>query len=227
LELEGGVDISPYREKYHRQLDELKIFTESLANQVSAAIEQSIRSLVESNPDLAKEIISGDQKVDELNQKIEKRCMELLALQQPMAKDLRMIIGILKIGIDLERIGDLAVDAARVTIQQRDKAQITKLEYIPRMADIARTMLNQAMEALKNDDADLARQTTKWDYEIDGLYVKARDKILKIIIERPEVIDGAVSLLMVNRHIERSGDHICNICEAIVYMVEAKREHLN
>ena len=223
----GEWRISPYREKYHKQLDETKLFTIDLATMVGNAIEQSIKSLVESNPDLAKEVISGDQKVDELNQKIERRCMELLALQQPMAKDLRMIIGILKIGIDLERIGDLAVDAARVTIQLKEKPQVTKLEFIPKMAGIAIKMLQQAMEALANDDADLARQTTKWDYEIDGLYVKARDKLLKIIIEKPELINGAVTLLMVNRHMERVGDHICNICEAIVYMVEAKREHLN
>jgi phosphate transport system protein len=226
-ERKGGVEISPYREKYHKQLDDTKIFTIDLANMVGSAIEQSIKSLVESNPDLAKEIISGDQKVDELNQKIERKCMELLALQQPMAKDLRMLVGILKIGIDLERIGDLAVDVARATIQLKDKPQVTKLEFIPRMADIAIKMLQQAMEALAHDDANLARQITKWDYEIDGLYVKARDKLLKIIIEKPGLIDGAASLLMVNRHMERTGDHICNICEAIVYMVEAKREHLN
>ena len=221
------MEISPYREKYHRQLEDLKIYTASLANLVSSAIEQSMTSLEESNQDMAKEVISGDQRVDELNLKIEKQCMELLALQQPMAKDLRTIIGILKIGIDLERIGDLAVDVARATIQQKDNAQITKLEQIRRMADTARKMLHQAMEALKTDDADLARQTTKWDYEIDGLYVKVRDMLLKIIIEKPEKLNGAISLLMVNRHIERSGDHTCNICEAIVYMIEAKREHLN
>ena len=221
------MEISPLREKYHRQLDDLKIFTENLADRVSTAIELSIKSLEESNSDLAKEVIQGDQVVDELDQKIEKKCMELLALQQPMAKDLRMIIGVLKIGIDLERIGDLAVDVARVTIQLRDKANITKLEYISRMADIARKMLDSAMEALRNDDADMARQTTKWDYEIDGMYVKARDNLLKIVIENPKFIDEATSLLMVNRQIERAGDHICNICEAIVYMVEAKREHLN
>lgn len=223
---EGGVEI-PSREKYHKQLDDLKVFTENLADQVSAAIEHSIKSLEESNPDLAKEVIQGDQKADEQNQMIEKKCMELLALQQPMAGDLRRIIGVLKIGIDLERIGDLAVDVARVTIQLRDKSRMTKLEYIPGMADIARKMLEQSMEALRDDDADLARQTTKWDYEIDRLYVKTRDKLLKIVIENPEFINEAISLLMVNRQIERAGDHICNICEAIVYMVEAKREHLN
>jgi phosphate transport system protein len=99
--------------------------------------------------------------------------------------------------------------------------------YIPQMAETSKKMLMQSMEALMNGDADMARQVTKWDYEIDGLYVKARTKLLKIIIERPEVINEGTALLMVNRQLERTGDHICNICETIVYMVEAKREHLN
>jgi phosphate transport system protein len=177
--------------------------------------------------DQAREVIKNDQEMDDLSLRIENLCMELLALQQPMAKDLRRIIGILKIGIDLERIGDLAVDIARVTTQSQNKIQITKLEYIPHMAEVATKMLEQSMVALMNSDPDLARQVTKWDYEIDGLYVKARTKLLKIIIERPEVINEGTALLMVNRHLERIGDHICNICETIVYMVEAKREHLN
>ncbi len=219
--------MSPYRERYRRELDELKELTEDLAKQVNSAIDNSVIALRDSNVELAREVIAQDQKVDDQSQKIENLCMELLALQQPMAKDLRRIIGILKIGIDLERIGDLAVDVARVTAQSKDSIQITKLEYIPRMAEINRKMLTQAMDALMRGDADLARQITKWDYEIDSLYVKARDKLLKIIIERPEVINQGTSLLMVNRHQERIGDHICNICETIVYMVEAKREHLN
>lgn len=219
--------MSPYRERYHRKLDDLVNQTRDLANQASSAIEKSVAALRESNVDLAKEVIKNDQSVDDLSQRIEGLCMELLALQQPMAKDLRRVIGILKIAIDLERISDLAVDVARVTAQSKDKIQITKLEYIPTMAEVDRKMLDQTMEALANGDADLARQVTKWDYEIDGLYVKARDKLLKIIIERPEVINEGTSLLMVNRHLERIGDHICNICEAIVYMVEGRREHLN
>jgi phosphate transport system protein len=219
--------MSPYRERYHRELDELKTLTEELAKHVGIAIEQSVTALRDFDVEMAKEIIKGDQLVDDMSQKIENLCMELLALQQPMAKDLRRIIGILKIGIDLERIGDLAVDIARVAAQAKDKTHITKLEYIPRMAEIARKMLSESIVALKNDDSDLARQITKWDYEIDGLYVKARSKLFKLIIERPEIIDDGTSLLMVNRHLERIGDHICNICESIVYIVEAKREHLN
>jgi len=219
--------MSPYRERYHRDLKELKNLTKDLADRVGGAIDKSVVALSDSNMDLAREIIKHDQEMDDLSQKIENLCMELLALQQPMAKDLRRIIGILKIGIDLERIGDLAVDVARVTTQSQNKIQITKLEYIPRMAEISKKMLEQSMEALMNSDANLARQVTKWDYEIDGLYVKARTKLLKIIIEKPVVINEGTALLMVNRHLERTGDHICNICETIVYMVEAKREHLN
>jgi len=216
-----------YRERYHRDLTELKNLTKELADLVGAAIEKSVIALIDANVELAREVIKRDQDMDDLSLRIENLCMELLALQQPMARDLRRIIGILKIGIDLERIGDLAVDVARVTAQSQNKIQITKLEYIPRMAEISKKMLMESMEALMNNDADMARQVTKWDYEIDGLYVKARDKLLNIIIERPEVIKEGTSLLMVNRHLERTGDHICNICETIVYMVEAKREHLN
>ncbi|MDQ1262444.1 MAG: Phosphate-specific transport system accessory protein PhoU [Euryarchaeota archaeon] len=219
--------MSPYRERYHRDLKELKNLTIDLANRGGEAIDKSVLALRDYNMDLARDVIKHDQEMDDLGLKIENLCMELLALQQPMAKDLRRIIGILKIGIDLERIGDLAVDVARVTTQSQNKIQITKLEYIPRMAEISKKMLEQSMEALMNSDADLARHVTKWDYEIDGLYVKARTKLLKIIIERPDVINEGTALLMVNRHLERTGDHICNICETIVYMVEAKREHLN
>ena len=217
----------PYRQRYRKDLSDLKSLTKDLADRVGEAIEKSVVALSDSNVDQAREIIKNDQEVDDLSIRIENLCLELLVLQQPMARDLRRIIGILKIGIDLERIGDLAVDIARVTAQSHNKIEITKLEFIPRMADIGRKMLRESMEALMNDDADMARQITKWDYEIDGLYVKARDKLLKIIIERPEVIKEGTSLLMVNRHLERTGDHICNICETIVYMVEAKREHLN
>jgi phosphate transport system protein len=219
--------MSLYRERYHRDLSELKSLTKELADLVGAAIEKSVIALIDANVELAREVIKRDQDMDDLSIRIENLCMELLALQQPMARDLRRIIGILKIGIDLERIGDLAVDVARVTAQSQNKIQITKLEYIPRMAEISKKMLTESMEALMNNDADMARQVTKWDYEIDGLYVKARDKLLNIIIDRPEIIKEGTSLLMVNRHLERTGDHICNICETIVYMVEAKREHLN
>ena len=183
----------PYRQRYRKDLSELKNLTKKLADRVGEAIEKSIVALSESNVNLAREIIKDDQETDDLSIKIENLCLELLVLQQPMARDLRRIIGILKIGIDLERIGDLAVDIARVTAQSHNKIEITKLEFIPRMAEVSRKMLRESMDALMSSDADMARQITKWDYEIDGLYVKARDKLLNIIIEQPEVITEGTS----------------------------------
>jgi phosphate transport system protein len=219
--------MSPYRERYHRELEELKMDAEMLVDQVDLAVAKSVEALREYNVEKAREVIRDDQIINDLNLRIEKRCMQLLALQQPMAKDLRLIVTTLKIGIDLERIGDLAVDIARIVVHSRNKVHVKSLKNIPRMAEVAGEMLAQANEAFKKNDANLARETTKWDYEVDALYQKVRDTLLKIIGGNPDLIEDATPLLLVNKHLERIADHVCNICESIIYMVEAKREHLN
>jgi phosphate transport system protein len=219
--------MSPYRERYHKELEELKVDAEMLVDQVGLAVAKSVEALRDYNVDKAREVIRDDQIINDLSLRIEKRCMQLLALQQPMAKDLRLIITTLKIGIDLERIGDLAVDIARIVVHSKNKVHVKSLKNIPRMAEISREMLAQANRAFKENDADLARETTKWDYEVDALYQKVRDTLLKIIGGNPDLIEDATPLLLVNKHLERVADHVCNICESIIYMVEAKREHLN
>ncbi len=219
--------MSPYRERYHRELEELKMDAEKLVDQVDLAVAKSVEALREYNVEKAREVIRDDQIINDLSLRIEKRCMQLLALQQPMAKDLRLIVATLKIGIDLERIGDMAVDIARIVVHSKDKVQVKSLKNIPRMAEIAGEMLAQANQAFKENDANLARETTKWDYEVDALYQKVRDTLLKIIGGNPDLIEDATPLLLVNKHLERVADHVCNICESIIYMVEAKREHLN
>jgi phosphate transport system regulatory protein PhoU len=219
--------MSPYRERYRSELRELRRDVDKLLAIVDLAVERSVEALRDYDMDKASDVIQDDQIVDDLNLKIEKRCMRLLALQQPMAKDLRLIIAILKIGIDLERIGDMGVDIARVVIHSKNKVHVKRLENIPRMAEKSRQMLAQAEKAFRENDAELARETTKGDYEVDALYEKVRDSLFRIIAENPALIDDAMPLFMVNRHLERIGDHVCNICESIIYMVEAKREHLN
>ena len=219
--------MSPYRERYHRELEELKMDAEKLVDQVDLAVAKSVEALREYDVEKAREVIRDDQIINDLSLRIEKRCMQLLALQQPMAKDLRLIVATLKIGIDLERIGDMAVDIARIVVHSKDKVQVKSLKNIPRMAEIAGEMLAQANQAFKENDANLARETTKWDYEVDALYQKVRDTLLKIIGGNPDLIEDATPLLLVNKHLERIADHVCNICESIIYMVEAKREHLN
>ncbi len=219
--------MSPYRERYRSELRELRRDAYKLLAIVDLAVERSVEALRDYDMDKASDVIQDDQIVDDLNLKIEKRCMRLLALQQPMAKDLRLIIAILKIGIDLERIGDMGVDIARVVIHSKNKVHVKRLENIPRMAEKSRQMLAQAEKAFRENDAELARETTKGDYEVDALYEKVRDSLFRIIAENPTLIDDAMPLFLVNRHLERIGDHVCNICESIIYMVEAKREHLN
>ncbi len=219
--------MSPYRERYRSELRELRRDVDKLLAIVDLAVERSVEALRDYDMDKASDVIQNDQIIDDLNLKIEKRCMRLLALQQPMAKDLRLIIAILKIGIDLERIGDMGVDIARVVIHSKNKVHVKRLENIPRMAEISRQMLAQAAKAFRENDAELARETTKRDYEVDTLYEKVRDSLFRIIAENPALIDDAMPLFLVNRHLERIGDHVCNICESIIYMVEAKREHLN
>ncbi len=219
--------MSPYRERYHRELEELKIDAENLVDLVGQAVARSVDALREYDVDKAREVIRDDQTINDLSLRIEKRCMQLLALQQPMAKDLRLIVTTLKIDIDLERIGDLAVDIARIVVHSKNKVHVKNLKNIPRMAEIAVEMLAQANLAFKENDADLARETTKWDYEVDALYQKVRDTLLKIIGGNPDLIEDATPLLLANKHLERIADHVCNICESIIYMVEAKREHLN
>jgi phosphate transport system protein len=226
IDEEGG-EMSHYRERYHRELEELKVDAEMLVDQVGLAVAKSVEALREYDVEKAREVIRDDQIINDLNLRIEKRCMQLLALQQPMAKDLRLIVTTLKIGIDLERIGDLAVDIARIVVHSKNKVHVKNLKNIPRMAEIAGKMLVQANEAFKKNDATLARETTKWDYEVDALYQKVRDTLLKIIGGNPDLIEDATPLLLVNKHLERIADHVCNICESIIYMVEAKREHLN
>ena len=219
--------MSPYRERYRSELRELRRDVNKLLAIVDLAVERSVEALRDYDMDKASDVIQNDQIVDDLNLKIEKRCMRLLALQQPMAKDLRLIIAILKIGIDLERIGDMGVDIARVVIHSKNKVHVKRLENIPLMAEKSRQMLAQAEKAFRENDAELARETTKGDYEVDALYEKVRDSLFRIIAENPTLIDDAMPLFLVNRHLERIGDHVCNICESIIYMVEAKREHLN
>lgn len=219
--------MSHYRERYHRELEELKVDAETLVDQVGLAVAKSVEALREYDVQKAREVIRDDQIINDLNLRIEKRCMQLLALQQPMAKDLRLIVTTIKIGIDLERIGDLAVDIARIVVHSKNKVHVKNLKNIPRMAEISVDMLVQANEAFKKNDATLARETTKWDYEVDALYQKVRDTLLKIIGGNPDLIEDATPLLLANKHLERIADHVCNICESIIYMVEAKREHLN
>ncbi|MCD4808486.1 MAG: phosphate signaling complex protein PhoU, partial [Methanosarcinales archaeon] len=172
-------------------------------------------------------VIKGDAEIDDHSAKIEIQCMRLLALQQPMARDLRMIGAVIKINLDLERMSDLAVDIAKIVVVIGDEKHIKPLIDIPRMARTACNMLDNVMQAFSESNTDLAYETAKLDDEIDALFDQVRRELITLMVEDPRKLASASHLTFVARYLERIGDHATNICESVVYMVTGDRVKLN
>jgi phosphate transport system protein len=176
---------------------------------------------------MAQKVIDMDNEIDAIDHSIEENCMRLLALQQPMARDLRLIISVLKMSIDLERMGDLALEIAVITKITANVPPVKPLIDIPRMSEICQEMLRNTMSAFENKDADLAKAVAKRDDEVDMLFDQIRRELITIMIEDPKKITGAQHLTFVARYLERIGDHITNLCENVVFMVNGERVELN
>ena len=215
------------REVYHRDLHKLKEEVVSMGNLVSKAIGDSVLSLKNRDVGMAQKVIEMDNEIDAMDHKIEEDCMRLLALQQPMARDLRLIISALKMSIDLERIGDLSLEIAVITKITASVPPIKPLVDIPRMSDICQDMLKNIMIAFENKDVELAKIVAKRDDEIDMLFDQVRRELISYMIEDPKKITGAQHLNFVARYLERIGDHITNLSENVVFMVTGERVELN
>jgi len=167
-----------------------------------------------------------DKKIDELEIIIEKKCINLIALQQPLAKDLREIAAILKIITDLERIGDLAVNIARMSLKYSKEEFIKPLIDLPKMESLIKQMIRESLDSFVNRDPELARKTAIMDDQVDEYYEKIYTELLEILATRHEIKrEKVVELLFVGRYLERMADHVTNICERVVFMTEGKREY--
>ena len=215
------------REAYHKDLHKLKEEVISMGGLVSKAIGDSVLSLKNRDIGLAQKVIEMDNEIDAMDHKIEEDCMRLLALQQPMARDLRLIISVLKMSIDLERMGDLSLEIAVITKITASVPLIKPLVDIPRMSDICQDMLKNIMIAFENKDVELAKIVAKRDDEIDMLFDQVRRELISYMIEDPKKITGAQHLNFVARYLERIGDHITNLSENVVFMVTGERVELN
>jgi phosphate transport system protein len=215
------------REAYHKDLHKLKEEVISMGGLVSKAIGDSVLSLKNRDIGLAQKVIEMDNEIDAMDHKIEEDCMRLLALQQPMARDLRLIISVLKMSIDLERMGDLSLEIAVITKITASVPPIKPLVDIPRMSDICQDMLKNIMIAFENKDVELAKIVAKRDDEIDMLFDQVRRELISYMIEDPKKITGAQHLNFVARYLERIGDHITNLSENVVFMVTGERVELN
>lgn len=215
------------RKSFREQLEELQQNVLKLGTMVEQAIYSSVKSLKERDEVLAQSVIEGDDAIDDFEVEIEDNCVRLLALQQPMASDLRVIRSTLKIINDLERIADHASDIAKVTIRLSGQPLIKPLIDVPRMAEITQKMLRESLDAFVRRDAIQVEQLIDWDHEVDSLYNQIFRELLTFMMEDPRTIRQATSLLFVGRHLERMADYCTNLGEAVYYMVKGERKELN
>jgi phosphate transport system protein len=209
-----------------RQFDEeLKKLKEKLLNMASLA-EESIslatRSLKERKEELAHAVFENEEAINLLDIEIEKLSLELLALRQPMAVDLRFITASMKMASELERIGDQSVNIAERSIQLIKSPLLKPLIDIPRMAELAKAMVKDSINAFVNKDEKLAKNVCERDDEVDKLNDQIFRELLTYMMQDPATIERAVDLILVGRHLERTADHATNISEDVIYYVMGK-----
>jgi phosphate transport system protein len=209
------------------QLAEIQQDMLVLASMVESAIERGIQALRNRDGELARQIIADDLKINRKRYETEEKCLELMATQQPLASDLRTIVAVLYIIVDLERMGDHAEGIAKIALILADEPPLKPYIDIPRMAQVAIGMLMGSLEAFKTRDADRARSICDEDDEVDALYDQVYRELLTFMLQDPRTIHRATHLTWVAHNLERIADRATNICERVVYLVEGKVEELN
>ena len=212
--------------KLERPFDEeLKLLKEKLLEMASRAEEQialAIRGLKDREEKLACQVLDREEAINLLDIEIDEMSMRLLALRQPMATDLRFITSAMRIGSDLERIGDLAVNIAERTMDLLKHPQLKPLIDIPRMAELAQEMVRDALNAFINGDAVLAKQVCERDDQVDKLNIQIFRELLTFMMADAATIPRAVDLILVGRHLERIADHATNIGEDVIFMIKGR-----
>ncbi len=214
------------RTTFHKRLRKIQGDVLVMGSMVEKAIERSIEALKKRDQELAGKIIEDDQAINRKRFSIEEKCVELIATQQPMASDLRIIIGVLNIISELERIGDHAEGIAKIVLMIGDEPHLKPLIDLPRMAEKTEEMLRRSLKAFIDHDADIARQIAIEDDEVDNLYDQVFRELLTFMAEDPRTITRATRLIWVAHNLERSADRVTNICERVVYTVTGRMEEI-
>jgi phosphate transport system protein len=214
---------------FHEQLDLLKQRLLDMSERAEALVDVAVDALLRRDIGKAEVVIAGDRELDGLEIEIEQLAISLLALQQPMARDLRFIIGAIKISNDLERVGDHAVNIAQSALRLNDmRSIITPDPEIEDMARRARAMLSDALDAFVRADGVLGREVCKRDDQVDALHDSLFRILLTHMLEDPTTISAALELFLVSRNLERVADLATNVAEDAVYLAEGKsiKHHL-
>jgi phosphate transport system protein len=218
-ETRGG---TPAHDKFHRELGDLKARLLELAQAAESAIEHSITALLHRNPDLSRQVITGDQAVNSLEEAIDNECMRLIALFQPVAIDLRMLMAVDHISAELERIGDSATNIAEEVLNLQHLPAKPIHYDLPRMAQQVREMVRQSLQAFLTQDTKLAREICKADDEVDSLDRSIIQGLLVEMTGDPAAIPPGICQINIVRNLERVGDHATNVAEQVVFMVEGE-----
>jgi len=215
------------RANYHQSVEGLQKELLYMGSLVEQQINLAVESLAEGDETKARTTIGQDDEVDNMMIKVEEHCLSLIALQQPMASDLRIISMAQKIAVDLERIGDHAVDIAKITIRLAGQTLYKPLVRIPQMADIARDMLQESLRAYTERNVNRAAALAERDDEVDKLYSAIMQELIPQMGTDVTSSRQMMYLVMVAQYLERVADHTTNIGEGVIYMVTGKRKDLN
>jgi len=206
---------------FHEELDALKGRLLEMGGLAEERVRAAVQGLVLRDGALFDKILIGDEPINQLHVEIDDRCFRLLALHQPMATDLRAIVAAVKINTDLERVGDLAVNIAEAGKRYITHPPVKHLIDIPKMGDLAQTMLRDALDAFVKRDTALAQRVLNEDDRLDALKTQVFRDLLGYMLKDQGTVEPAIDLILVSRHLERIGDHATNVAEDVIFMVSA------
>lgn len=215
------------RTAFERQLKEIQEDMMILATMAETAIRRSIDALKNRDLELARQIVADDLKINEKRYDTEEKCLEVIATQQPLASDLRTIVAVLHVIVDLERIADHAEGIAKIAIMLGEDPPLKPYIDIPRMADKGIEMLRASLEAFKDRSTERARAICEMDEEVDGLYDQVYRELLTYMLQDPKTIQRATYLIWAAHNLERIADRVTNICERVVFMATGRMQDLN
>ncbi len=215
------------RKELDHDLDQLRSLLVRMGEHVVEALDGAVLSLKTQDSEKAQEIVQADVLLNQMEEEIMDIGSRLIVTQQPIAKDLRRILVAFKISSDLERMGDLALDVAKVTLRLQGEPLIKPLIDIPQMAEIVKVMIEEAITSYLNENTDLAYKMAQDDDQVDLLYSRILTELYDHMRVNPDSLSQALLLTLVGRYIERIADHATNIGESAVYLVTGKRPDLN
>lgn len=215
------------RNVFDEELRELKLNLLHMGGMVERSLNDAVESLKQLNRELAQQVVEGDTQINQMEQQIEERVIQLILRQQPVAKDLRKIMAAQRIAGDLERMGDLAVGIAKGVRRIEGDRLIKPLVDIPKMAELAKKMVSISLHAYVDENAAEAKGLAAMDDQVDALFNRIIKDLLDYFVGDNASVNQALQLSFIGRHIERIADHATNVGESVVYLVEGKRMDLN